>query len=243
MKSVLKNPVNPLIMLITVLTMALTFSCSSEEDSGTPIGNASSSSNDNSGGGSSSSGGFDERVPSQAYNNEDGTKFEASGILKFKLCKNYKYIEEETHESDCNDITTGSVTNGVVNMQQPLPLTIEDKYLFDVTELFDDDNCLISQKDAKISEPIEFFLDNDVSYIYLAIAYIDYSSQVMQGYYHLYSSKATKVTCSKINLDIKAGWNKLYFVKNHSGEEFSTDNILTGDVRWTLSGKVVEKLL
>jgi hypothetical protein len=198
-------------------------------------GSSSSSSrgSSSSGGGSSSSGGFDESVPSQAYN-EDGTKFEASGTLKFKLC--------EDGRSNCNYITVGNVTNGVVNMQ--LPLTIENKYLFDVTEFYDNYNhCTISQEDAKISD-IEFVLESNVNYIYLAIA----STTGRQAYKPFYSSKTTRVTCSKVetkpngddieiqmNLDIKAGWNKLYYVRNHSSEEYSTDNILTEDVRWVIA--------
>jgi hypothetical protein len=217
MKRILKNPANLLTMSIMVAAMAFIFSCSKDDDSGEPIGN-------------NTSGGFDESSPSQVLN-EDGSKFEASGVLKFRPCDGCEYI------------IVGNITNGLAKLE--LPSTINEQYLLDVTELYGEEGCTVSQTNAKMAELMEVVHLSDTDER-LFIGHMDKTNKVYQIIAFLYSSKATKITCemqyddpdvkTNKNIDVKVGWNKVYSVKYHSNgirvEEASTDNILTKEVGW-----------
>ncbi len=77
----------------------------------------------------------------------------------------------------------------------------------------------------------------------------DEQTQEAEAIFYFYFSKAGKITCNLkrsrdlgyneiINIDAKAGWNKVYI---HSTipdgirtQEWTTKNILTKEVRWTI---------
>ncbi|MDR2594159.1 MAG: hypothetical protein LBC87_05245 [Fibromonadaceae bacterium] len=202
-----------------VLAMVFTFSCSS-------------------GGGGSGDGGWDNPsgggVPfnenSQIYDREDGTLYKGSGIIKMPLGE----------DEDGNEILmdAGSVTDGIVNLK--LPTTIPDKYLTGVDKF--DDDCFSFPKGTKMADG-HFILttaDND-NYLRLWIGYSD--EQIIEGINYLYFTKAGKITCKsdneEMNIDAKAGWNKIYLhcqgSREHGYNRYFTNNILTKEVKWTIN--------
>jgi hypothetical protein len=202
-----------------MLAMAFTFTaCSSDDDGG--------------GGGGS----FNEN--SQIFN-EDGTKSTLSGTIIGKGL----WWENGDDWSDTL-INAGSVSNGVVNLQ--LPQTIPDKFLLDVDYIWEEDGCTISDHSAKISEPLRLDLYNgDENVGYLSAMYID--AKVYEYIFYIYSSKAVNINCNyksdretiTANLKYIKGLNKSYGVEsdNRRNGKFSTDNILTKEVKWMLLTK------
>jgi hypothetical protein len=225
--------------------MAFTFSCSSGDDEDSPSVPGDGSSSSIVGGSSSSGGGnntiddFDETSPLQVYN-EDGTKFEATGDLKAIFCD-----ENEV----CDGVTVGSITSGLAKLQ--LPSIVADRYLYDISRIHREERgCAVSQQDAKVVAVDYVSLDGDNNAL-MEIGY--YENGVYQAIQFFYYSKDTQITCNwegenekdgkyahKVNIDAKAGWNKVYYVKNNSNDseetERSTDNILTKDVKWIFFG-------
>jgi len=242
------------------LALALTLSCSTEEDkddvsssSGGSIGSSSSRHSSSSGGGSSSSfglGGGDFDANSQIYVRwcDFGEEGEYSCMPDAYTGDEYKYIED--YYSDGPRL--GVITNGVVNWQ--LPQTIPN-----VNELYDDFRreglsgilgadkefviaegyCTEYTEGIQVYEPRFTLLDSDGDYtgdMEITDLYGD------EGIIYAYFSKAGRIFCNSgngtiVTLDIKKNWNKIYY-KGEYDEfddyilEYSTDNILTKEVKW-----------
>jgi hypothetical protein len=205
---------------------------SSSENSET--NNSSSSGNGSSGVSSSSEnseeGGvaFDEN--SQIFN-ADGTHYYGSGDIKMRL-----------YNSD-SSIYLGSVTNGIVELE--LPPIISDEYLRDI-DSFEEAGCEVSPKDAKIGDESFSLYNNNGDYSgkLNPVDLVEYMEDtgLYENIQYWYFSKAAKIICDlvedddddeyiiNIDIDAKAGWNKLYI----TSKEFSTKNILTKNLNWRL---------
>jgi hypothetical protein len=185
-------------------------------------GDSSSSGSDTSS--SSVSGGDGSFNPnSQVYKQSDGTLYTGNGIIKIRM------------NSDVS-IDAGSVTNGIVNLELP---TILNEYL---AELFDYQryNCNVNPNDIiGLGGDDRFGLFNSNGELISKLRIWD--EQKSNAILYWYFSKAGKITCNyesssgearSISIDAKtAGWNKVY---EGSTIKYSTDNILTNNVRWTL---------
>jgi len=98
--------------------------------------------------------------------------------------------------------------------------------------------CSNSPKDAKYSDSYLNLYNNETSIGRLVAAYLgnDYGYSID----FLYSSKAAKITCEsgrdKVDIDAKAGWNKVYIKKNSEELQVSTNDILkkAGEMKWIL---------
>jgi hypothetical protein len=205
-----------------MLAMAFTFSCSSGDDDENP--------NPINGGGSSSSGGqgssFNEN--SQVYNQnggqDDGPIYTGSGVIKVMTYYDRSFA-----------LNAGSVTNGFVRLD--LPNSIPNEYLIDI----EFPNC----PTITMFQGMFILTDSDREYTEeLRIFYKD--EQIWEQIMYWYFSKVEKEACNFeeeqdgyklkvfINIDAKAGWNKIYHHKNHLTNEYyyDTNNILTEEVRW-----------
>ncbi|MDR0515766.1 MAG: hypothetical protein LBH25_01825 [Fibromonadaceae bacterium] len=197
------------------LAMAFTFSCSSDD-------------------GGDSGGGFDENAPILG---EDGKPSNISGDIGMSGYDGY----------------VGKATNGIVKLE--LPATIPEESLHEINDYYEDDEieiCTITPNDTKILES-EFQLYNGGKQIgYLDIVSTDLKTYV-QSINYIYANKDVNIICNGTyttvdgwtvknieNSNFKAGWNKRYkkSIWNESSKtsthEYSTDNILTKDVRWHL---------
>ena len=83
---------------------------------------------------------------------------------------------------------------------------------------------------------------------YLGELFISGQGGDEQSISYYYFSKAGKITCnhkeeyeddgivheynSIYNINAKAGWNKIYIISRHNGEEITTNNILTKEMKW-----------
>jgi len=145
------------------------------------------------------------------------------------------------------DLILGSVTNGIVKLKLP---TIPDEDLGDFFDDGDDLNCTDYPNGIKYfeAEKISLINSNSADIGGLDIGEGDYKSNDIEynHIYYGYFSKAGKITCKrtardgwvgKYNLDVKAGWNKIYYVYNRKAGtgELSTNNILTKEVKWLLN--------
>jgi hypothetical protein len=176
----------------------------------------------------SGDGGIDFNENSQIYN-EDGTKFTLSGTIKAGLCGG------DCYSYDYTLIDAGSVTNGVVNLK--LPQTIPDELLHSVGSIWEEgDGCTVSDISAKISEPADIVLYNGNENVgNLTALYED--AEVVEFIYYIYAPKAVNINCDIANMKYVKGWNKLYVVASSNNEKFSTDNILTKELKWTLRSR------
>jgi hypothetical protein len=180
-------------------------------------------------------GGFNEN--SQIFN-EDGRQSNISGTIKVSL-----YWQNESDngwESGDTLINAGNVTNGVVSLK--LPEIIPDKFLHPVGNIWEEeDGCTISDKSVKISEPLRFDLYNGNENVgYLDAMYID--AETFEVIWYVYASKAVNINCNykgdkgtmTANLKYVKGFNKSYSVRDSRNGKYSTDNILTKEVKWIL---------
>jgi hypothetical protein len=206
----MRNNISKLVLVaIFGFALTFTFSCSST----TTV----------CGGEGEQGGSFNEN--SQIYVRKNGAPYKGSGDIKI-----------------ANTINVGSVTKGIAKLDLS-KITIPDEYLSD---LFNDDIQLPCDDYPTIKVAIVdyfrlYYSNSDDELLgKLRIEYFD--EQMREGIFYLYSSKNGKITCNsasggesfKINADIKANWNKIYFRKTRNSEEWSTDNILTKEVKWTI---------
>jgi len=127
-------------------------------------------------------------------------------------------------------IIVGSVTKGIVKLDLS-KTKIPDEHL---EQLYCDDYPTSIK--VLIVNYFNLFYTNSNEELLgrLRIEYIDEQEQIWERISYLYSSKDEKITCNKINSDIKAGWNKMYVRQTRNLEEWSTDNILTKEVKWII---------
>ena len=96
------------------------------------------------------------------------------------------------------------------------------------------------------TEKIHLVNSGSTNYYTDRIGDLDITDGQYNDIYYWYFSKAGKITCKrtardgwvgKYNLDVKAGWNKIYYVSNEETRigEHSTNNILTKEVKWLLN--------
>jgi len=202
--------IRPLFTATIAIATALTLSCSSGDD------------NNNDGGG----GGGSFTESSQLYR-KDGSLYTGSGVIKIKQTYN-----------------AGKVENGKVSLNDPLPAVSSDKLkAFMDDEYIESRNCTNYPSDIQVLyDPDDLFAlygNDDKPIGPLQIM----DEQKKQFLLYIYFSQAGKITCSKgkkINIDAKAGWNKIYVVDTKNtgvdyNEEWSTTNILTKEVRWVLT--------
>jgi hypothetical protein len=211
-----------------VFALVFAFSCSSGDD-----GN-------NNGGGSSVTGGADGggNQFSQIYNEDDGTAYKGSGVIKIVV-----------YDKNGNRflIDAGSVTNGIVKLE--LPPTIPNEYLRDFLE--EDEwstlTCTDYPEGIKSSSHEVFVLTDSKGEIigYIGTRY-DYGS-FDEGIFYAYFTKVGKINCNltvepkrnqTYDIDAKVGWNKIYYHRTYpndiSKDEISTNNILTKEkeMKW-----------
>ncbi len=174
-------------------------------------------------GGDEQGGSFNEN--SQIYVRKNGVPYKGSGDIKIG-----------------NTIKVGSVTSGIVKFELS-KITIPAEHLSDfyVDEQFSCEDYPTDIKAAKVDYFRLYYSNSDDELLgKLRIEYPD--EQIWEGIFYLYSSKDGKITCNsasdggsfKINTDVKARWNKIYFRKTRNSEEWSTDNILTKEMKWTI---------
>jgi len=218
------------------ITLAITIalSCSSDDGGG---GGGTSSPSENGDVSSSSGGGLlndDPQIYNGYYDENDvfhiGSAYTGSGVIKM-------YLDEE------NLIDVGSVTNGIVNLN--LPSNIPDVYL----EEEQVEQC--SSYPEGIKKFVgSFELINSNGDIYTLK--LDYAEgQIRERIHYFYYSKTGKIICTNddgegfieiIDIDAKAGWNKIYRHTSYAEvvgkapmtNTYSTNNILTKQVKWTI---------
>jgi len=212
-----------LLAAIFGFALAFTFSCSSSGDDP----NGGGSSGDSGGGSSSPSGGGGDQV----YN-IDGSLFTGSGAF---------YINS-------TNLKAGDITNGKVNLQLPAvpDVLLED---FDPPKMEKTD-CTISPSDIKglfSSSGLTININDKKRFLGLGV---ENNGSINPVILYWYFSTAAKITCSSretldgdiyiynINIDAKPGWNNIYHVRlgNSSTKsyDYSTDNIITQEVKWLL---------
>jgi len=223
-----------------VLAITFAFSCSSDDGGGSGGGTSSAGvngdvSSSSNGGGSGGGGGSVQFNEDPQIYNKDGSRFNGNGVIKWYL--------SDKRDGDTNDTTIniGSVMDGIVKLELPV---YPEKYPYRDGWL---QNCKISPESTILSYDDEYTLyDSDEEFIVkLILGYSD------NGNWHivslLYSPQNAKVTCDgsiggiKGNIDVKAGWNKLY-VKVPSCDDngelceggiVSTNNFFTKEAKWT----------
>jgi len=141
-------------------------------------------------------------------------------------------------------LRVGSVTNGIVSLQQPLP-TISDK---DLAYFLEEDEaayyCTDYVQNIKVFYA-NFSLIGDEYTAGLDISNDDDS----RGIEYWYFSKAGKISCDwkndysdysskKMNLDVNIGWNRIYYKYTIIDEdynyttEYTTSNTMTKPAKW-----------
>jgi len=213
-----KQPLKLAFTATIMLALAFTFSCSSGGSGGGDDHNGGLSSP--SGGGSPVTGGADGggNSFSQIYNNSDGTPYTGSGVIKI-------YINNDVL------INAGSVTNGIVNLKLP---TIPDEYLAELCD-YQRYSCNVNPNDIKgVGGDDKFVLYSNSGERISKLRIWD--EQKSNAIMYWYVSKAGKIICNgegkTINVDVKeAGWNKIYA---NGIIKYTTDSVLTKEVRWTL---------
>ncbi|MDR2594860.1 MAG: hypothetical protein LBC87_08850 [Fibromonadaceae bacterium] len=175
-----------------------------------------------SGGSDNESGGDSFDVNSQVYNGNDGTPYTGNGVISMVVPYSYGGILENV----------GSVKSGIVNLE--LPTTISDDYLLSPSDFQEFSECTYP-KDFKFLSGY-FVLTNGDQKFELNIGY--WNEQIRETIGYSYYSKAGKITCSGVTMDVKKGWTKGYMRCIRSGEdevcESSSNNILKNEVRWRL---------
>jgi len=160
---------------------------------------------------------FDEN--SQIYNYSDGSSYVGDEVIE--IC------------ADGGCLRTGSVANGIVNLE--LPINVPYGYL----EVDDNTGCSGSLKDVRVFQG-DFKLSNGSA---LHIRYRD--NQIREDVNYSYYERAGKLTCNianpkmSVTIDAKSGWNKIYSRRIYDANrnmtlEVSTKNILTNEVKWLL---------
>jgi len=142
----------------------------------------------------------------QVYN-EDGSLFSGSGIIKM------------TSSGKLEDgLKIGSVTNGLIKLE--LLKNVPSEYLDLQNGTFGGVNVL-----------------TDSAENYLGV--LTLGSYDDQGISYVYYSKPLKLVGNDENMvydiDAKVGWNKSYYRLSANMQEFSTNNILTKEVKWVLN--------
>ena len=202
-----------------LLALIFTFSCSSGggDDTGGNSGGSGVSFNENS------------QIYNGYWDNDDvwhiGEAYTGDGVIKIRL-----YGEDGKSETL---IDAGSVKNGIVKLE--LPKTIPDNLLLPKGSA--GNGCTVSSNDIKASDGGGFVLtDNNGKHIGdLSMGFSN--EQISEEISYIYFSKAGKITCTgkkTINLNFKAGWNKMYCYQTKSVHEHNTNNILTKEVKWIL---------
>jgi len=213
------NKIKSVLRLAISIALAFTFSCSSgggDGDGSWPDGSNGQSDLFN-------------KNP-QVYNFDD-TAYKGSGIIKIEM-------RDGKGNRNGKTLNAGSVTSGIVKLELP---TIPEEYLSDSYL------CENSPKDAKYYSPeIKLNLYNNEELVgNLAIGYFGDDYVYLIDF--LYSTKDAKITCEiglneadidvKVDIDAKAGWNKVYYIKrNDTREQMSTNDILkkAGEMKWIL---------
>jgi len=168
--------------------------------------------------------GYDDsfEINPQVYNGDDGSPYTGNGVISMEVPYSYGGILENI----------GSIKSGIINLE--LPTTISDDYLLNPSDFQEFSECTYS-KDFKFLSGY-FVLTNGYQRFELDIGYWD--EQIRETIGYSYYSKAGKITCSGVTIDVKKGWNKGYKRCIRSGEdeicELSTNNILKNEVRWRL---------
>jgi hypothetical protein len=168
-------------------------------------------------------GGVDFNENSQIYY-EDGSAYKGNGTIKL------------------NGLIAGSVTNGVVSLR--LPEITSDVGIY--YPMHNEEVCTISDHSAKVSEHVGFALYNgDEKVGSLGTYYfVEVPERILEKMNYVYASKAVNINCFfeemdgftvRSNFKYVKGWNKEYTVVYNRIEECSTDNILTKELKWTLS--------
>jgi hypothetical protein len=216
------NSLKLVLLTATIMfAMAFTFSCSSNDD-------------DERGGVQ----GEDFNESSQVYN------YAGSGIIV--AATGIGCSDDEGSDRGCDygepSFIAGSVTNGVAKLE--LPRSISDEYL---NKNF---KACPASENIKIFRATLVLTDSNRKYIgKFDIGYMD--EQIEEGVVYWYFSKAVKATCNFeeeeddrkykyiINIDAKAGLNKIYFRVSREGnvktENVSTNNVLANEAKWTLN--------
>jgi len=198
-----------LLAAIFGFALAFTFSCSSDGDG--------------------DGGSFNEN--SQIYNRDGNTIYKGNGIIGAAYSCGY--------DDDCW-IKVGSVTNGIVNLELD-KVVPDDEYLKDFPE--EQRSCTSYPENIKIffgGDDVYALIDGNGNLIGgLTISYED--EYVMESIFYAYFSETGKIACNSskrnFNLDVKKGWNKIYFHRdNNKGaiREYSTNNLLTKEkeLKW-----------
>jgi len=237
----MRNKLYKILATSIMLAMVFTLSCSDDKDDDSPS---------TGGGGDIGGGSFNPN--SQIYNKECNpntkichitTPYNGNGIIKI----------------DYNGAIAGSVTNGIVNLQPPetIPQEMLRPYIGNEELLR---SCSSYPPDIKIYRPNFILTDSNGDRIGSLGLYIDYDDgKFGEGVSYLYFSKAGKITCNYYyedewegiteksthiyDIDAKAGWNIIYLHEDFTSgtnirtevEKSSTTNILTREMKWTLS--------
>jgi hypothetical protein len=194
-----------------VLAITFTLSCSGSDDpdnGGDP------------GGGGVINGTDGIAIPkdSQVYN-EDGSKYTSSGDIEAR----FYHI-----------LSAGSVTNGVVKLE--LPPTIPNEYLKNFPDQWTEENCPNYPKDVKVYWGLFVLTNSNEDYIGDLRIVAGSNKEYFEGIVHFYFSKAAKISCDcntegcATDIDAKAGWTTIFM----TGTKWTTKNILTKEVKWTL---------
>jgi len=240
-------------------------SSSSMKGSSSSVVVSSSSVQSSSSKGSSSSGDFSssssvngQGVPfnenSQVYR-EDGIPYKGNGVIKI-----YVWNDDENEYKIIDNISAGSVTDGIVNFK--LPTTISDGYLKPWIDEDEQKYCTNYPKDIKAFRG-RFVLTNSNGDIITELVIgidqnRDKSDYEYQGIEYMYFSKAGKINCNfRYEIDCAVGEGgegsvyskeecdsgiihstnidaKLGWNKVYYRGNKSTNNILTEEVRWVL---------
>jgi len=219
------NKIKFVLRLAISIALAFTFSCSSGGGSG-------GDDPDNGGNGQGVS--FNEN--SQIYNT-DGSIYKGSGVIEINSGNDCSGDCEWDH------IRVGSVASGIVNLN--LPPTIPDEYLTNFRRY-----CADYLQDLKIYFVEPVLTNSNGNYIGELV--IRDKQNVEEGITYTYFSKSEKINCNSneddfnhlgfnynFNIDVKKGWNKIYSKANYvNGKiatvEYSTNNILTKEVKWVI---------
>jgi len=202
--------------------LVFTLSCSSDDKK-----------DDGEGGNNASGNSVSFNENSQIYNG-DGTPYTGDGVIRMWE-KNIECQGGSGYECGVY-FNAGSIDKGIVNLNLPT-ITADDM----LTTL----NCPSSPNGTKFYNA-RFTLTNGNKDEGFRI--ISGYGQIEERIYHWYFSEAVNITCSYkeddsyseiLNIDAKAGWNKVYEQTDKATRthKLSTNNILTKEVKWTIEIK------